>query len=116
MAWALANWRLFAIGGTALAIVGLLLWASHLSSELDTTRVELSAVSNENKGLKNDAAAKERASIERAADTQIIATAEKERTDAIDRAAPGATGDASRKLACLRWARQHPGGALPAGC
>lgn len=116
MAWILTNWK--PIGAAALLVLAYLVGdhngAQRVIHRWDkaTTR-QLQAEAKRNAA---DARAKEAASLERVADTTAVATAEKERTDAIDRATPGATGDATRRLACVRWARQHPGAAVPAGC
>lgn len=110
------NWKLIGIAVLFLIVFALIAINTRVSSERDSLRIELQASEQEVHALKNDMAAKEQASIERAADMAAITTNQEERDNAIATAPPSATGAATRKLNCVRWTRQHPNSPKPAGC
>lgn len=101
----------------ALALIFVMLRADALSAERDNARDKLKAAEAQIALLNVDAALKETASRERAADTAAVAQSEKELVDAI-KTTPDSVPDVVRvRLGCERLRRAyHLDADLPAVC
>lgn len=99
-----------------------LLWAVgaalvHHGKAVARAECEAAALKASNGALVTNDHAKDQAGIDRANDTAAITNQQDDRDAAINQAAPGNTGDATRAANCRVWKASHPDAvSAPAGC